>query len=321
MSRKTRYWVFTLNLDGTTVQEATESLRATSLRSGLSDSTSIDFAVYQLERGESGTYHYQGYVVWKVRRTRETITRIAAYRPAHWEPRMGSHEQARDYCTKVDTGSNGGRVAGTEPTVHGSEEGLVRGQGQRTDHENVQTALQEGASEADIAAEHFGWFVRYHGGLKAALRLQKPHQRARKPRVYVLWGETGAGKSFHARRLAGENAYWVSRPTDGQPLWFDGIARSDNIIFDEFYGWAQLDFILRLLDMNPIKLKVHGDMVDWDGEIVIFTTNVPWREWYRNVSELRLRSLERRLDVIVEFVTAWQDGAEQIIRVEKGDWE
>lgn len=83
---QSRYWIFVLNNpEAGLVLEFPPGAKA----------------VYQLERGASGTEHFQGYVVF------ETNMRMAAVRKvlprAHWEVRRGSHEQAFAYSTKEDT--------------------------------------------------------------------------------------------------------------------------------------------------------------------------------------------------------------------------
>lgn len=72
----------------------------------------ICLLVYQLERGESGTDHLQGYVEFTTRRTLTAAKRLLDQPTAHLERRRGSRAQAIDYCTKEDT-----RVAG--PWSHG----------------------------------------------------------------------------------------------------------------------------------------------------------------------------------------------------------
>jgi len=61
----------------------------------------LAYAVWQLERGESGTPHYQGYVVFQGKKRRDWCNKHCT--KGHWEPRKGSHMQAKDYVTKSET--------------------------------------------------------------------------------------------------------------------------------------------------------------------------------------------------------------------------
>lgn len=57
--------------------------------------------VYQLEMGENGTCHYQGYCIFSKVMRLSGLKKVLA--TAHWENRKGSHEQAYDYCVKEST--------------------------------------------------------------------------------------------------------------------------------------------------------------------------------------------------------------------------
>lgn len=57
--------------------------------------------VYQLEKGENGTPHYQGYCRFPKRMRLAGLKKILP--TAHWENRKGTHEEAYAYCTKEDT--------------------------------------------------------------------------------------------------------------------------------------------------------------------------------------------------------------------------
>ena len=65
----------------------------------------ITYAVHQKEMAESGTPHYQGFVIFK---KKQRFTAVVKLLPkAHWEKRKGTREEARDYCMKDDTRAPG----------------------------------------------------------------------------------------------------------------------------------------------------------------------------------------------------------------------
>lgn len=77
----------------------------------------VRYIVWQHERApRSGADHLQGYVVFNSPMCFESLKAID--KRIHWEPRYGTHAQARDYCKKEYT-----RVAG--PWEEGDEEGLL----------------------------------------------------------------------------------------------------------------------------------------------------------------------------------------------------
>lgn len=87
---------------------------------------------WQLERGESGTLHLQGYVQFARRVRLSTVRRV--FPGCHAEARRGTHEEAVEYCSKEDT-----RCEGCEPHYIGEPD--TGGQGKRTDLDDVRRRL------------------------------------------------------------------------------------------------------------------------------------------------------------------------------------
>lgn len=97
------------------------------------DATSHNCLIYQLERGESGTPHYQGYIEF-VRRVSFTTAKESLGQNAHIEPRRGTRIQAIAYARKEDT-----RIEG--PWEYGNLEST---QGKRRDiHEFKEWYMSE----------------------------------------------------------------------------------------------------------------------------------------------------------------------------------
>lgn len=90
--------------------------------------------VYQLECGESGTRHLQGYVEFKSKRTIVGAKRLFGSDGVHLEIRKGTRAQAIEYARKVDT-----RVEG--PFEFGDLE--LDTQGKRRDLVNFRDAVME----------------------------------------------------------------------------------------------------------------------------------------------------------------------------------
>lgn len=102
---------------------------------------SLSYVVWQLERGESGTPHFQGYAEFK---SRQELSALKKWLPAaHWEVRKGSQSEARDYCMKEDS-----RVSG--PWEHGVCS--VNQPGRRSDLERVAEMIKEDGVSAAIDA-------------------------------------------------------------------------------------------------------------------------------------------------------------------------
>jgi len=81
LNTNSQYWMFTIN----NPQPDYEPVRVW---------PDVAYAIWQLERGANGTPHFQGYVVFQ-RKKRGTWVKKHCHAFAHWEPREGSHAQAK----------------------------------------------------------------------------------------------------------------------------------------------------------------------------------------------------------------------------------
>jgi len=250
----------------------------------------VRYCVWQSEVGESGTEHLQGYLVLN-ERMRLTQMKNLCY-AAHWAARAGTHEQAKLYCMKDDN-----RIAG--PWEIGSEEGLAKKKGQRTDLDALKRDLDNPELElADVANNHFGSFLRYHKGIQSYLVSKVRHRANAAPKVYIYWGPTGTGKSRKAAQQF-PNAYRKMKSD-----WWQGYKGENEVIFDDFYGWIAYDELLRILDWYRMEMPLKGTSAPLSANTFIFTSNKPWYEWYPKVKDTS--ALKRRVEefATVEFMDA-----------------
>lgn len=210
-----------------------------------------------------------------------TCTRAAMKKilpTAHWEPRRGTQEQAIAYCKKQDDTYREGPW----------EIGTPKAQGKRSDLIEIKRKLDEGASEATIADEHFSTWTRSYKALREYKRL-KTAKRTWKTEVTVIWGPTETGKS---RQCAAEYplAYW--KP---EGKWWDGYEGHETVVWDEFYGGCPFEFMLRLCDRYPLTLETKGGTVEFVAKRIIFTSNNPPETWYNNLYD----PLKRRIEHVI----------------------
>ena len=92
-SSTNRSWCFTFNNPPEDVVQNISQI--------LSEETNIRYACGQLEVGESGTRHIQGYIELKRPARLSAMRKLLA--GAHFEARRGTRDQARDYCRKEET--------------------------------------------------------------------------------------------------------------------------------------------------------------------------------------------------------------------------
>lgn len=232
------------------------------------------YLVYQLEKGEQGTPHFQIYIALKKAMRITALTKIFQ---AHYEARMGSHEQAKAYCTKEESRLDG-------PWEFGDDSEIPTKPGKRTDLDSVKEILDKGEVDAmkQVQNEHFGSWCRYYKAFDIYHNQNtKPRNPDTPPTVLIFWGDRGTGKSRKAYEIAPPpGAYWLTKPADPNQVWFDGYQAGQTLVIDEFYGWIKYDFMLRLIDRYPMDVKIHGSKIVFNSPLIIITSNKDPRTWY-----------------------------------------
>jgi len=95
--------------------------------------------------------------------------------------------------------------------------------------------------------------------------------------------------------------------------WWDGYSGQPVVVIDEFYGWLGYDFLLRLLDRYSFAVETKGGSVSFTSKLVIFTSNKPPSEWYRNIQDLG--PLLRRIGGRIFEFPAQSGAARQVLEV------
>ena len=265
------------------------------------------YLVYQYEIGESGTFHMQGYCVLHNRLRLTSLKKLLPY--AHFEVRKGTHEQAKAYCTKEESREDG-------PYEYGSEEGIAKKKGQRSDLLEIKKKIDTGATPEVIWDEHFSSSVRYYKSFEAYRDVKSKHREYKdgeKPKVIILWGPSGTGKSTRARRDF-PGAYWLTKPSSNtSTVWWQGYSGEEVVVFDEFYGWLPYDLLLRILDFYQVTVEKKGSSAKLAAKTFVFTSNKHPDDWYPKVKDTS--ALKRR---IKEFGTIEYLGENFNQEVEQG---
>lgn len=293
----TKYWIFTINNP-----ESNEVPNAW---------PDVAYAVWQREVGAAGTEHLQGYVVFEGPKRRTWTNRSCT--PGFWEPRKGSHHQAKHYNTKPHAScqcvhceaNRQGRLAG--PWELGEEQ-VSSQQGKRNDLLVLKRKLDEGKTETEIATsdETFPVWCKYRHVVKAYRVLTRQNARDWATFTTVYWGPPGVGKTRRALSEAGLEAYWLPKPSPNQTAWFDGYEGQEVVVIDEFYGWLARDLMCRMCDRYPLLVQTKGGTVPFLPKKIIITSNEHPCAWWPKVG---LGPMERRLTgelgKIEEMVTPW----------------
>lgn len=250
------------------------------------------FAVWQLEMcPDTHRLHYQGYAEFAQPMSHIALHQCEGLETAHFEARQGTAQQAKKYCTKDDS-----RVDG--PWFWPSE-GAMSSQGARNDLEAVRELVKQGASERQIAEEHFGTFIRYNRGIKLYKQLVAT-PRSTMP-IILLWiGPSGAGKTQEVLRRTGQEAYWKA-----PGKWWDGYDGQEAIVLDEFHGdWFPFRDLLRILDSTPLKVETKGGSAEFRGTTFYITSNQHPKDWYdpNKVGPWAESPLNRRLQQFGHYI-------------------
>lgn len=261
--------------------------------SELFDSGVLRYLVYQPEIAPTtGTHHLQGYCQFLNPRT-ESGARGALI-GCHVSVARGNSDENYAYCTKDDGRDES---AGFGPTEFGDRDrGAGRGSGHRTDLVEVAERIRDGATIAQVAADHPGTYIRYTRGVLSFAQLHV-RRRSHKTIVHWFWGPTGSGKT-RAASEASPDAYWKS----SSHQWWDGYdGRADVIIDDYRPSFCQFNELLRLLDRYPYQAQVKGGTVECSMEHIYITSPKSPEDVWAGRTEEDLAQLSRRIEEVRFF--------------------
>ncbi len=272
-------WCFTLNADPEGFYDNLETLVDL-------NSTKIRYICGQMEM--EGHLHFQGYIQLKRNQQLTWLKRNISV-SAHFEPQhCNINAVARDYCNKENT-----RVqAETRPFIEYGT--FCKGKGARVDLDGFREAIMSGTRQIDLLFTYLKEMARYPRLYQMIRSMVRP-TRTTELTVRLNFGGTGLGKSRYAYD---NHPQLYALPLSNQ-LWFDGYDMHKTALLDDFAGAASrltLNDTLRLLDRYPIQVQVKGRFTWWMPDLIVITTNVHPRNWYKWASrEEQYTALIRRL--------------------------
>lgn len=277
MANPARHWCFTLN---------NPTLYPDELCSSFHDAN-VDYAVFQLEEGESGTPHYQGYLILSGKQRLGTLRLLIP--GAHFEVAKGTPKQNRDYCTK-------------EPRIGNfCEYGIFPetgvGQGARSDMDSLHAALQAGLDTSAYSNGYFSFFLRYPNLVENySLAQLRGRTGLEATRCTLYYGPPGTGKS----RLASSHGLFFQRGLFRKPpgRWWDGYRGEGTVLLDDFRGssCSFTDFKL-CVDRYPLRVEVKGSSCPLGATRFLITSNyLPTDWWAQEVVGSHVEAITRRID-------------------------
>lgn len=275
----------------------------------LADLSNVEFLdkrikgiVFQQEVGQTGTPHIQGYVELttpvRIKQARKILPGCGG---AHFERRLGTRSQAIAYCSKEET-----KVPGTETQIWGTCKVVdhMPGQGKRTDIEDALHALRAAECMGDLWDTHGPVFVKYPRGMANA---QMHYAPGRDPetrvQVHVHWGDAGSGKSFHVRERYANRSYYA--PTVGKDgrQWYDGYEGQEVLVFEDYDQYCCMSFPQwkRLCDDGEFSLPTKGGFLKCAATLIVFTSNEPPCNWYKQLEGQHRIAFNRRIHHIFHW--------------------
>lgn len=235
-------------------------------------------------KSEDKTAHLQGYCELFAPQRLSYMKKLNAR--AHWEPRRGTREEARDYCKKEGDWIEEGDFASG-------------GSGTRNDLKRIREACEANSRLRKVAmvCPDICKYVRFYEKIRSEID-QDECPRWRDVKVSVFVGKTGTGKT---RKALDHEDYFVLDVTNNSTVWFNGYNRNKRLVIDDFYGWIKFGALLRILDGHPLRLEIKGGFTYAYWTEVIITSNKEWNEWYKELNEEQLNALERRITIIDRF--------------------
>lgn len=246
------------------------------------------YLVWQVEKGESGTIHLQGYVEFK---TQKTMVSVHKWMPhGAFFARKGTAEQARAYCMKEDTRVEGpwekGEISKPE-------------QGKRTDL----VEFREDAKRLSEDMMHAKWAVEmkmYWRMYRCIVEKSRPGDLEGGRQVILCYGAPGTGKSVYARSVDPTGEYAVFPVT--KDMWFNGVTGARVVVLDDFTGAFKLSLYLQVMDRFPQKVPIKGGFEWWNPEVVIITTNIHPMDWWKwEGRECQREAVGRRFTKLLFF--------------------
>ncbi|AUT11887.1 replication associated protein [Varroa mite associated virus 1] len=281
MSRS-KNWQFTINNHG-----AVDPLLCQWRR--LLEQGKINYLVCQCERGDNGTPHIQGMLQCKNAISMQSAKDRASSN-AHVEVAIRPKE-LRAYCMKEDTRELGPWEIGE----------FRNEQGKRTDLDLARQAIDDGATDAMLAKEHFSTFVKYHKGLSAArMHIQRPTNHYIPKKVVLFHGMPGTGKTYFCLVTLGLDPASVY-VKDTRTKWWDGYAGQKVVVMDEFPGsLSALDWKLYLGEAM-VALESKGGTMYSQYETVYLTSNYAKEELFPNARDIDRQAVQRRISESYEI--------------------
>lgn len=230
----------------------------------------------------------------------------------HIEKAYRTYLENKKYCTKTGFFEEWG-----DPTVTGQRNDLK---------EAVQDILENKFETKEAMVREYGaTYARYHGGLDKIWYYGEDQYKSRPfPQIYWWHDNTGMGKSSamnyfitHVLKVPKREVYKADHADDKFTQWWTGYTGQKVVVFNDFHGNYPLHLLLKVLDTDPMRLRVHFGTAILTSSIFCFTSNGDPLDYYH--MEPQQPAWHRRLkEFCIEMpARKWQKGDDEWMDLEE----
>jgi len=226
----------------------------------------------------TGTQHWQGYCELEKQMATTVVNKWSDW---HCEPRRASADKAIAYCKK-----EGKWVEFGDPKKAGKRSDIIA---------LKELAITEGLAAVAAAADSMQQFrlcevyMNYHSPAR---------DPSIEPDVTYITGPSGSGKSRLAYDMLSDKRYYVKDETQ----WWTGYNGEEWVIMDDFRdSWMTHNMFIRLIDRYPMRVKVHGGLVQLRATKWILTSVIPPDHLYAHVPDEPRAQVSRRIQKIIRI--------------------
>lgn len=281
MGRQLKYWCITWN---------NPDVSGAELLDKITQSAYFSYVMFQKEKGESGTEHFQIYLELKKAQRISGVHKILGTTHVACFGRNGTGQQASDYCCKEESRIEGPWTAGDL---------FIGNPGKRSDLSDLRdSVLQRTKSRKEIVDScSNNQQLRFVENLYKYVRLNPEYQPKK---VVWCYGKTGEGKTRHVMSKVDGVDYYMADTAQ----WMDGYYGQEVVIIDELrpkdWPYARM---LKLLDGYEILTAIKGGYVIWNPKKIYITTPFkPEDTYFRTAhSEGGIEQLIRRISKVKLF--------------------
>lgn len=279
---KSKYWIFTYNMNNINRRILPTIMMDWIIKSGV-----VDYCIFQLEKGENETEHYQGFISYKNQKHLNSINKYWKNYGV-WIAASRNPNAARQYCMKISTRVlKNGIDAG--PWEHGTWIIKKELKSKKAEKRRMETAEKIDSGEITKTEQISTDLLIIHGKMRFAEILNLKTPRLQKMLNICITGPPGIGKSHVIHEHCKGEITTFQRCNSG--WWCPGHTTEKVLLIDEFNGYMPIMNLLKLTDKWDKYIEGKGVIFKGNYEFCIILSNIQINKWYTETKEGKIINL------------------------------